>query len=79
MGPVEAELRSRAESGALRTNGANWCGLDPWLVLVGAEASLGFEGPVSYAARTEEARVRLEALWPDIYSEAIEAAEALNL
>lgn len=79
MGPIERELRERASLWNFRIDQSNWLSLDAFKVLIDAEISLGFRGPVACYGKTDEAQAQMDALWPDVYSEAIEAAEALSL
>lgn len=79
MGPIERELRARAALRNLLVDSANWLSYEAFCLLMGAENSLRVHGPIQYSGRTSETQAQLDALWPDIYSEAIEAAEALGL
>lgn len=76
MGPIETELRKRFDWVADRSE---WLIFQAFSVLHDAELSLGLSGPVRNAGRTDSAQRDLDAMWPDIWSEAIEAAEALGL
>lgn len=79
MGPIETELRARGSLRNFRMDHANWLSFEAFQVLAGAERSLGVHGPVAHWGRNEATQAELDALWPDVYSEAIEAAEALGL
>ena len=76
MGPIEQELRCRYDWIDDQTN---WLSFGAFSVLFDAEVSLGLEGPVRNTALNRRAAKRLYGMWPDIWSEAIEAAEALKL
>jgi hypothetical protein len=76
MGPIERELRER---NGKPVRPGNWLSYQAFCLLMGAEESLGLHGPIGWVGRTDEAQAELNAILPDIYSEAIEAAEALKL
>ena len=74
MGPIERELR------AVNATGAYWrMSYDAFCVCLGAERSLGIKGPLCFTGLNDIAQQELDALVPDLLSEAIEAAEALKL
>lgn len=79
MGPIERELRERGERLEFRPSQSNWLSYEAWNLLWDAELSLGFKGPTTYTGLSAAVQAELDALWPDVYSEAIEAAEALGL
>ena len=79
MGPIERELRDRARLRNFRMDQSNWLSYGAFCVLWDTEESLGVHGPVRFSGKTDSVQSTLDALWPDIYSEAIEAAEALGL
>ncbi len=79
MGPVEKELRKRVDWPYEELGSREWLSFQAFRVLMDAELSLGAPGPMHYVGRSELAQTGLRALWPDIWSEAIEAAAELGL
>lgn len=76
MGPIEAELRRRYD---WIDDHTHWLSFAAFSVLFDAEVSLGLSGPVRFSGKTPSATAELYSMWSDIWSEAIEAAEALGL
>ena len=74
MGPIEKELRAVDLT-------AQWWKMsyDAFVVCLGAEQRLSIRGPLSYCGLNDAAQREIDALVPDMFSEAIEAAEALGL
>lgn len=75
MGPIERELRERAEAGQF---GKKRLGHEAYMLMVDAMCSLydqWYSGPV----RPPFPAVSTHQHWADIMSEAIEQAEALKL
>lgn len=71
MGPIESELRARAERGR---NGKPGLSPEAYLIQLGAMMSLHDQW-FPFASGS----VHTHGHWPDIMSEAIEAAEALGI
>lgn len=79
MGPIERELRRRVGWPYEDRHSREWLSFEAFSVLWDAEKSLGLSGPLRFHGTTDLAQQQLLAMWPDIWSEAIEAAEALGL
>ena len=79
MGPIETEIRDIAASGVPWSEGACWSSSGQgFYFLLGAARSVGFVDRFNpyHGCVTDAERA---GAWPDVLSEAIEAAEALGL